>query len=518
MSQLLHAAMSAHNSGALDLAAELYEAFLIIEPDHFKALNLSGVLMGQLDKPARGVELLERALTVDPDNGDANANMGLMLSKLGRHAQAIGFLTKAIKKHPENPGYLQNLAFVLVSFEKPEDAIGVADILLGLDPQDARAYHARGNALLLKSEAKAALENYEIALAAHANDPRLWSNVGVAHRWLKNDAEAMGSHEMALALDPTSIDARWERALTLLTFGKFEEGWRDYVSAKAERGLPSRPQVGQVWDGKADLRNKSIFIYREQGLGDSIQFCRFVKHLSDTGAKVFFAPHGPLKWIMRSMAGEFEVCDFADPHLETDYHAPLLSLPAYFTAHAPSSQAPYLFPSDQNVLKWRAGLGSEGFKIGVCWQGSTGKADFGRSIPLAHFHALSNIPGVRLISLHKGDGERQLGALPPQMNIETLGSDFDSGPDGFYDTAAVMKSLDLVVTSDTAVAHLAGALGAPVWVALKSAPDWRWMMDRTDSPWYPTMRLFRQQTAGDWERVFADMQAALQDLLLMSAN
>ena len=319
-------------------------------------------------------------------------------------------------------------------------------------------------------------------------------------------------------IDPNSIDARWERALTLLTFGKFEEGWHDYVSAKAERGLPSRPNLGQVWDGKADLRNKSIFVYREQGLGDAIQFCRFVKHLSDTGAKVFFAPHGSLKWIMRTMAGAFEVCDFDDPDLQTDFHTPLLSLPAFFTAHAPSSQAPYLSPSDQNVLKWRARLGRQGFKIGVCWQGSIGKADFGRSIPLAHFHALSSLPCVRLISLHKGDGERQLGALPPQMKIETLGSDFDSGPDGFYDTAAVMTSLDLVITSDTAVAHLAGALGAPVWVALKSAPDWRWMMERTDSPWYPTMRLFRQKAPGDWEGVFADMKGALPDWLLMSAN
>ena len=510
MTRLLEAAISAHNGGALELAAKLYEDLLNAEPDHFRALSLLGVLKGQLEEPAQGVALLERALALDPENGDANANMGLMLSKLGRHAQAIGFLTKAIETHPENLGYLQNLAFVLVSFEKPDDAIDVADILLSLDPKCSRAYHARGNALLLKSDARAALENYEIALEAHADDPRLWSNLGVAHRWLKNGSEALRCHETALALAPSSMDARWERALTLLTFGQFEAGWRDYVSAKAERSLPARPKLGEVWDGDADLQNKSIFVYREQGLGDTIQFCRFVRHLSDAGARVLFAPHAPLKWLMGTMAGGVEICDFADPDLQTDYHVPLLSLPAWFPSHAPASQAPYLFPLEDNVDKWRARLGAQGFRIGVCWQGSIGKADYGRSFPLAHFHALSRLPGVRLISLHRGDGEAQLQSLPADMRIETLGADFDSGPDGFFDTAAVMKVLDLVITSDTAVAHLAGALGAPVWVALKSAPDWRWMIDRPDSPWYPTMRLFRQQTAGDWAGVFAQMETALQ--------
>jgi ADP-heptose:LPS heptosyltransferase len=217
------------------------------------------------------------------------------------------------------------------------------------------------------------------------------------------------------------------------------------------------------------------------------------------------------------MGAGFEICDFSDPELETDYHAPLLSLPAWLHAAAPPSPVPYLFPAPDNVLTWARRIGTVGFRIGVCWQGSTGKADLGRSFPVRHFEGLSQIHGVRLISLHKGDGERQLQSLPWGARIETLGDDFDSGPDGFFDTAAVMKSLDLVITSDTAVAHLAGALGAPVWVALKSAPDWRWMTDRADNPWYPTMRLFRQPSAGDWEGVFAQMESALVERLQRSA-
>ena len=511
--QLLNEAARAHDKGELQLAATLYEKFLRIEPRHFTALNLLGVLKGQLGQPVEGEKILRRALAVNPDNGDANANMGLMLGKLGRHGEGLGYFAKAIAKHPEQPGYMLNLAFHLVDFGKPDDAIDVANILIQSHPTVYRAYHAKANALMLQSRYEQARENYQIALGHLDHDQSLWSNLGGACRMLQDFPQALRCHEKALSLDPSNIDARWERALTLLMSGQFEAGWKDYVASKKERGLEARPRLGQTWDGKADLNNKSIFVYREQGLGDTLQFCRYLKDLSQTGARIYFAPHGSLKWLMRSMGDSFEVCDFSDPGLETDYHVPLLSLPAWFHAQARPSQVPYLHPSQENILKWRTRLGPMGFKIGVCWQGSTGKADLGRSFHVGHFEALSRIAGVRLISLHKGDGENQLQSLPQDIRIETLGEEFDSGPDGFFDTAAVMKSLDLVVTSDTAVAHLAGALAAPVWVALKSAPDWRWMTQRRDSPWYPTMRLFRQQSAGDWEGVFAQIASALRERL-----
>ena len=510
MTQLLEEAIRTHNAGALDLAADLYESFLTHEPAHCRALNALGVLRGQMNQLEFGLQCLKKALLIEPENADVNANMGLMLGKLGQYPQALHFLTKAIEKHPDHLDYMLNLAFVLLDYEKPDDAMEIAEILIRLDPSLHRAYHARGNALLMKSDAEGAAENYHVALKQFPDDHRLWSNLGIANRWLNDRTEALRCHEMALALDPSGVDGRWERALTLLSFGQFEAGWRDYVASKKEQGLPKRPNLGRIWDGRADLRDKSIFVYREQGLGDTFQFCRFITHLSQIGARVFFAPHGSLKRLMASLGDAIEICDFADQTLRTDYHAPLLSLPAYFHSQAAHGDVPYLFPSEENTAKWHGRLGAKGFKIGICWQGSTGKADFGRSFPLLHFKSISELPGVRLISLHRGDGEAQLKDLPEDMRVETLGSDFDSGPDGFFDAAAVMKSLDLVITSDTAVAHLAGALGAPVWVALKSAPDWRWMMEGYDSPWYPTMRLFRQPVAGDWAGVFAQMEAALR--------
>jgi hypothetical protein len=172
---------------------------------------------------------------------------------------------------------------------------------------------------------------------------------------------------------------------------------------------------------------------------------------------------------------------------------------------------PYLTAEESLVAKWRARIGWEGFRIGICWQGSRNKIDIGRSFPLSLFEGIAGIAHVRLISLHRGEGEEQVGALPAGMSVETLGDDFDSGPDSFLDTAAVMKCCDLVITSDTAVAHLAGALGVRTWVALKYVPDWRWMLDREDSPWYPTMRLFRQASDGDWRGVFDAIEQALRD-------
>ena len=214
---------------------------------------------------------------------------------------------------------------------------------------------------------------------------------------------------------------------------------------------------------------------------------------------------------MRGLDGECELVDENDPSLEFDYHVPLLSLPLAFKTDLSTipAKASYISVDANRIDNWRERLGVHGFKIGICWQGSKNKIDLGRSFPLSQFLTLSKIPGVRLISLHKGEGEAQLADLPTDMTVESLGADFDAGADAFLDTAAVMKCCDLVITSDTSIAHLAGALGARTWVPLQFVPDWRWFLDRDDSPWYPTMRLFRQQSRGDWCGVFARMAESL---------
>jgi hypothetical protein len=200
-----------------------------------------------------------------------------------------------------------------------------------------------------------------------------------------------------------------------------------------------------------------------------------------------------------------------DSSLAYDYHVPLMSLPLLFSTAVETipAQNPYLFAAPDRIEKWRPRIGGEGLRIGICWRGNSYKHDYGRSFSAAQFKGLSRIAGVTLFSLHKGSGEKDLATLPDGMTVTALGDDFDAGPDAFLDTAAVMMGLDLVITSDTSVAHVAGALGVRTWLALPHIPDWRWLLDRRDTPWYPTMRLFRQAARGDWASVFEQMEAEL---------
>jgi hypothetical protein len=214
---------------------------------------------------------------------------------------------------------------------------------------------------------------------------------------------------------------------------------------------------------------------------------------------------------MSSLSPFCRIVDVNDAFLRFDCHCPLLSLPLAFRTGQETipRQIPYLAAEPDRISQWKARIGPEGFKIGICWQGGTAGIDIGRSFPLRCFENLSRIPGVRLIGLHKGKGEAQLGDLPEGMVVESFGEELDSGPDAFIDTAAVMTCCDLVISSDTSIAHLAGSLGIKTWMALKYVPEWRWQLDREDSPWYPSMRLFRQERFHDWDGVFQRIGNAL---------
>jgi hypothetical protein len=220
--------------------------------------------------------------------------------------------------------------------------------------------------------------------------------------------------------------------------------------------------------------------------------------------------------LLGSLGPQIEIVSSLKVGTPFDFQCALMSLPLWFKTDAQSipNQVPYLRAEADLVAKWKMRIGEHGFKVGIAWQGNpSGKIDRGRSIPVAEFVPLSRLSGIRLISLQKHDGLDQLAGLPPHAKIETFGEDFDSGPDAFIDTAAVMENLDLIITSDTAIAHLAGALARPTWVALKYVPDWRWLLDSEDSPWYPTMRLFRQKMLYDWSVVFQEIMAQLDGLL-----
>jgi hypothetical protein len=275
------------------------------------------------------------------------------------------------------------------------------------------------------------------------------------------------------------------------------------------------------WDG-SPLDGRTILVHAEQGLGDTMQFLRYVPLVRRRGGRVILVCQPPLMRLLSRVPGIERLVAWGEPLPEYDVQVPLMSLPGLFgtTLETVPAEVPYLDAEPALVEAWRHRLGSyAGFQVGIVWQGNPRfRFDRLRSIPLAQFAPLARVPGVHLLSLQKGPGRDQLAALPGSFPVTDLGHQLDETTGAFLDTAAVMKNLDLVITSDTVAAHLAGALGVPVWVALHDVPDWRWLLDREDSPWYPTMRLFRQTRPGQWEEVFERIAAALHRRLAAPAE
>jgi hypothetical protein len=326
-----------------------------------------------------------------------------------------------------------------------------------------------------------------------------------------------------LKLDPEFLSARWNRTLLSLLQGNFEQAWPEYERRWELPGTPRRDFAEPLWDG-SPLAGRTILLYAEQGLGDTVQFIRYVPLVKQCGGKVVVECQPHLLRLLSNMPEIDRLIAHGSPLPAYDVRAPLLSLPGIFRttlANVPAT-VPYLVADPALVEWWRQGLAKSDvlplpsvigpcFKVGIAWQGSvTYRYDRQRSIPLAYFSKLAEVPGIQLISLQKGPGTEQLAALGEGQRIVNLSRQLDEKSGAFMDTAAVMKNLDLVITSDTVVAHLAGALGVPVWVALALTPDWRWLLERDDSPWYPTMKLFRQTRFGDWAAVFERMAAELR--------
>jgi len=309
-------------------------------------------------------------------------------------------------------------------------------------------------------------------------------------------------------------------ALLELGLGNFKQGLPLYEARFRVPALavPARNFDVPRWDGAQPLAGKTLLIHAEQGLGDALQFCRYLPSLAARGATVVFEVMPALSALMRSLAGGIRVMARGEPVPPIDYHCSLVSLPLAFDTELETipAEVPYLSADPQRVAHWAPRVaGFAGLKVGIAWQGNPGVERLlwarGRSIPLAALAPLAELPGVSLVSLQKGAGTEQLLEVPFRQRVLDLGPKFDGGPDAFLDAAAVISSLDLVVSSDTSIVHLAGSLGRPVWTLLHASPDWRWLLGRADSPWYPTMRLFRQ-SGGGWGDVVGAVAAELAPL------
>jgi tetratricopeptide (TPR) repeat protein len=497
--------------GRPEEAVTCYDRAIELEPDMAEAYSNRGIALMDLNRLGEALESCDRALTIRPDYADALINRGLALERLKRFGEALAAYDRALAIRPNHADALFNRGHALQRLEQFDEALASYDRALAIRPDHAETLYNRALVLHELTRLDEALEFYDRALAMRPDLAEAASNRGVALHEAGRFEEALQSYDKELATNPDFAQCRFNRGALLLLTGRFAEGWEGYEwRRKLDRWIP-RCLPGPEWN-KSTPADKRLFYYAEQGLGDTIQFSRFATAVAATGKEVVLEVPPALVRLLSGLSN-VKVIGSGEPPLQYDAHLPLVSLPRllWATLETIPASVPYLFAEPARIEAWSGRLPVSDLRVGIAWQGKPGKVESSRSIPLRAFAPLCHIPGVTLISLQKHDGLDQLANLPPDTIVETLGEEFDAGPDAFLDCAGVMMNLDLVISSDTAVAHLAGALGRPIWVVLKHVPDWRWLLDRDDSPWYPTARLFRQRRPGDWDEVFERVAAELAE-------
>ena len=436
-------------------------------------------------------------------SSEAHNEQGIKFIEQGRLDDALASFRQAVRLRPDNAEAQNNLGATLKRQERLDEAVACYREALRLKPDFAEVYSNLGNVLRLLGNPDLAVESFRQALRLKPNYADAQNNLSNALKDQGKVNEALAGYERALELKPSYAEAHLDRAITWLLLGDFAKGWTEFEWRWQYKNFPPRPFRQPRWDG-APLDGRTILLHAEQGLGDTIQFIRYAALVKELGGRVIVECQRSLLRLLAGCAGIDELVGQGASLPDFDVHSPLFSMPYVFRTSLTTIPAghPYLFADPGLEEQWRRELAPVGdFKVGICWQGNPKHAwDRLRSIPLGQFAPLARLDGVRLFSLQKGPGSEQIkeAAFP----ITDLACRLDEASGPFMDTAAVMKNLDLIITADTSIAHLAGALGVPVWIALPFLPDWRWLLAREDSPWYPTVRLFRQTNRGNWQEVF----------------
>jgi tetratricopeptide (TPR) repeat protein len=452
--------------------------------------------------------LYRQILAVDPRHPDGLHLLGVLAHQTGHHEAAVATIQQAIAGNGREPSFYSHLGLALQALGRMDEAAARYRQALALNPNFAEAHNNLGNVLKAQGELEQAIRSYERALALNPDYVDAHSNLGLSRQLLGRFDEAAAHYDRAIALNPEYAHARWNQALLQLLFGDFAAGlpnyeWR-WQSANKPRSL-QRPQ----WRGEP-LNGARILLDVEQGLGDTLQFLRYLPMVQAAGGAVVLGVPANLRRLVAELLGLAYLGGSGEPLPEFEWHCTLMSLPLAFgtTLASIPAQVPYLSaPADAQrnaaALPWPA----RGLRIAIAWAGSpTHLGDRFRSVPFHLLEPLLDVEGAHFFSLQLGPESAQLAASHAPI------TDLAPAITDLADTAALMLQLDLVIAVDTAVVHLAGALGRPVWVMLPFSPDWRWLLDREDSPWYPTMRLFRQPQFGDWPSVVEAVRVALREM------
>jgi tetratricopeptide (TPR) repeat protein len=570
VAELFNLASKHYQSGAFAQAEHVYRQILRAASNHSEAtrlipvcaqahFNLGVVMLGQ-GRLEDAIGHYRQALLFDPESVEAHNNLANALRHLGRLEEALSSYQQALRCRPDCAETYTNLGTTLIDLGRVDKALSCFQAALQINPKSPEAHNNLGEAFKRLGQLHEALASYHEALRIDPNFAEGHNSLGDA---LKHSGQfdrtlalcALGCFEKALQQKPDFAGAHWNRALMWLLLGDFERGWPEYEWRWTQPAFVRRHTSRPLWDG-SPLNGRTLQLHTEQGYGDTLQFIRYVEKASHQrklagNGKVIVECQPSLVRLLSGVAGIDQVLPHGSVLPQFDIQAPLGSLPSIFHTSLKNVPVPvpYLQANPDLVDHWRRELhrfedprrsiGSEfnrhsspstnhqsqsRLTIGIAWQGNPAYGlDRRRSIPLKHFARLAQVERIQLISLQKGPGEEQLQRKCEVRNSECAGEktaefavrapelDVAAGP--FMDTAAVMKNLDLVISSDTSIPHLAGALGVPVWVALPVAPDWRWLLEREDCPWYPSMRLFRQSRYDQWGDVFERMAEELTALL-----
>lgn len=502
------------SEGRLENAISHFDAALAIRPEFPEALCSGGYILHTTGHPEGALAFYGRALELDPANFDALYNRGCLQFSRSNLPGAISDFGRAVALRPDDAAAASNWGAALYQAGRLGDAVAALRQALQHDPGLVEAELNLGSALRRLGREDEAGEAFWRAALLKPDCAEAFCGLGIVARGKGDFAKAMEFYDCALALDPKLEEALSSKACLQLLLGDFENGWEGYEY----RWVDSRRPVSasDVKFDESAMAGRSVLVVNDHGLGDTIQFYRYVKALADGGAKVAFAGPAKLRRLLASAGASVTWRDPGDFSGTHDAVVAISSLPRAFSTRLETIPAPvpYLFAEPEKVAFWRSRMPGNRLKVGLCWRGSQDfRVDPRRSIPPSALTALARVDGADFYALHMDVGNDE---LPPGLvrRIQVFGDNFDRGGDAFIDTAAVMANLDLVVTCDTSVAHLAGALGRPVWVALRHVAEWRWLVGRDDSPWYPTMRLMRADAHDDWPALFdriADALAAMAE-------
>ena len=490
----------------LGRSIKYFEIALKLNPKFINIYSNYGNVLIYLKKFDQAKNIFLKGIEVDNKNSNLHYNLGNLFEKLQEFDKAISYFKKAVEFNPNMYQAHNNLSTLLIKHKKNYKlALDHINFAISLH-SDADYISNKASLLEEMGEIDSAFKTIQKSINQNSQNSKAYYNQGKIFDRIGNIKEALKSYEQSIDLDPMFVDARWNKGIDHLLLGEFEHGWKYYETRRQRPSWIKRVFNGKELSNLKQLQGKSILLYSEQGLGDTIQFSRFATHLEGIASDIILEVQKPLKKLLSEIPNVKIVTK--DEQIKTDYHFPLMSLPKLLNINFHNISKPTnLKLNNEKIIKWGNKLNKGKFNIGVAWLGSRTHEDdkdivkYRRSFSSSYFKCLEDLDKVNLFSLQKHSDlyDQELKEIPKNINIF---KDFDNNEDAFIDTISLIKNLDLVISCDTSIAHIAGSLNCPIWVPLKFIPDWRWMLNSNNTPYYPTMSLYRQKHWGNWNEVF----------------